>query len=307
MPIAAHKELGAILKVLKNATEEHKRAVAPITDVIYLLDEWVQKEYTDRKELSDEVFFELYYGDEKTEAEQAPTAARTEELKKLCRNAKTIIQRNYHDCGPVRQLLKKLDNAIKWIDVWPAPKVRPQYGRAGAGIPSGTLVFLKRRHRPAIVISHQQRNRIVTCYSDRGPVTTSREGVTVPQNQSAVQDFRPMRIWLPYGKWTCADGTEVLFNRDYCPIWQKNKNGTVSAIEPDIYIEKEEPGEFYFNDRTAPWYGDKQSLAECVGVLEEWGVRDKINGVMSLVPKAIAEKNVYLLNPNYSRSMIHKS
>lgn len=25
----------------------------------------------------------------------------------------------------------------------------------------------------------------------------------------------------PYGKWTCADGRTVLFNRGYRPIWQK--------------------------------------------------------------------------------------
>lgn len=307
MPVAAHKELGAILKVLKNATEEHKRAVMPITDVAYLLDEWVQKENKGRKELSDDVFFELYYGDEDTETEQAPTPERKEELKKLCRNAKSIIQRNYHDCGPTRQLLKKLDNAIKWIDVWPAAKVVRQYGRGGAGISGGTLVYLKSNHRPAILISHQQRNRIVICYSDRGPVTTGREGVTVPKDQTAALDFKPMRLWLPYGKWKCADGTQVLFNRDYCPIWQKSKNGVVSSIEPDIYIEKEGPGEFYFNDRTAPWYGDKQSLAECIGILEKWGVRDKTNGVMSLLPKAIAEKDISLLNPNYSRNAVRKS
>lgn len=307
MPVPAHKELGAILKILKNATENHKRAAAPLKDVGYLLDEWVQKEYTDRKELADEEFFELYYGDGDTEAEQSPAIERKEELKGLCRKAKGIIKRNYHDCGPVRQLLKKLDNAIKWIDVWPALKVERQYGRSGTGIPGGTVVYLKSRHRPAIVISHQQRNRVVICYSDRGAVTTGREEVTVPKDQTALKDYVPMRLYLPYGKWSCSDGTEVLFNRDYCPIWQKGTDGKVSSIEPDIYIENKGNGEFYFNDRTAPWYGDKDTLSVCLGALESWGVRDKANGVMSLIPTAIAERDISLLNPNYSRKSIQKA
>jgi hypothetical protein len=306
MPVAAHKELGAILKILKNATEDHKRAAGPVKDVSYFLDEWVQKEYTDRTELTDDVFFELYYGDEATEAEQQPTAERKAELKKLCHNAKAIIKRNYHDCGPVRELLKKLDNTIKWIDVWPAIKPLRQFGRAGTGIPEGTLVHLKSKNRPAIVISHQQRNRVVICYSDRGPVTTDREEVSVPKNQSGATDFKPMRLWLPYGKWLCVNGTEVLFNRDYCPIWIKGKDDKVSSIEPDTEVEKDDPGEFYFNDRTAPWYGNKQTLAECIAVLEGWGVRDKNNGVMDLIPKAINERDISVLNPKNSRKAFQK-
>jgi hypothetical protein len=34
-------------------------------------------------------------------------------------------------------------------------------------------------------------------------------------------DFR-RRNDLPYGKWTCPDGREVLFNRFYEPIWQRH-------------------------------------------------------------------------------------
>lgn len=39
-----------------------------------------------------------------------------------------------------------------------------------------------------------------------------------------------MRTCLPYGLWTCEDGREVIFNRDYRPIWQRNGG---SAWEAD--------------------------------------------------------------------------
>lgn len=36
--------------------------------------------------------------------------------------------------------------------------------------------------------------------------------------------FVPLRFWIPYGVWTEADGSKVLFSRDYCPLW-KIKDG----------------------------------------------------------------------------------
>jgi hypothetical protein len=35
---------------------------------------------------------------------------------------------------------------------------------------------------------------------------------------------------LPYGKWTCADGREVLFGRSYIPLLQR-LDGTVSEAD----------------------------------------------------------------------------
>ena len=45
-----------------------------------------------------------------------------------------------------------------------------------------------------------------------------------------------MRRWnnLPYGRWICADGREVLFNRFYEPILQKQLNG-ICLIEADAH------------------------------------------------------------------------
>lgn len=34
---------------------------------------------------------------------------------------------------------------------------------------------------------------------------------------------------LPYGLWTCADGREVLFNRNYQPIWERHRGIVVES------------------------------------------------------------------------------
>src|SRR5438128_2746534 len=33
-------------------------------------------------------------------------------------------------------------------------------------------------------------------------------------------DFVPSRLWLPYGYWTLRDRSEVIFARDYLPMWR---------------------------------------------------------------------------------------
>lgn len=45
------------------------------------------------------------------------------------------------------------------------------------------------------------------------------------------------RRWtLPYGMWTCADGREVLFNREYCPIWQRYPGKPAEKADSDEWV-----------------------------------------------------------------------
>jgi hypothetical protein len=45
-------------------------------------------------------------------------------------------------------------------------------------------------------------------------------------------------IWqtLPYGLWIDRDGREILFNRRYCPIWQRSGKN-VSAADLKEWVE----------------------------------------------------------------------
>jgi hypothetical protein len=63
--------------------------------------------------------------------------------------------------------------------------------------------------------------------------------VSVMKVQPSISKFRPLRLWLPYCKceFELNDGTEVLLNRDYTPIWQRLTTGEVRHIEPETYID----------------------------------------------------------------------
>jgi hypothetical protein len=87
---------------------------------------------------------------------------------------------------------------------------------------------------------------------------------------------------LPYGKWTCADGREVLFNRAYKPIWQRSPDGLVTRADPEERVPWVVQ-EFYFNDGNAPiyptWLPPRPLTAErkatrkrCMAVLKDWDV-----------------------------------
>ncbi len=48
-------------------------------------------------------------------------------------------------------------------------------------------------------------------------------------------DFVPSRIWLPYGVWKLSDGSEVLFSRDYLPMWRVSSERT-ERLAPRLWI-----------------------------------------------------------------------
>jgi hypothetical protein len=79
----------------------------------------------------------------------------------------------------------------------------------------------------------------------------------------------------PYGKWTCADGREVLFNRGYSPILERRPGLPAQAADPREFVRYVKQ-EFYFDDYTAPWRtpprkASEQSLTLCNSILTAWG------------------------------------
>jgi hypothetical protein len=77
-----------------------------------------------------------------------------------------------------------------------------------------------------------------------------------------------MRLELPYGVRTCADGTEVLYNRDYRPIWRRTPHGQIEAFHRSESIPWENQKWFY-NDNNPPWE-DRGTLRRCKKALDDF-------------------------------------
>ncbi|MGH9676259.1 MAG: hypothetical protein ACRD36_04090 [Candidatus Acidiferrum sp.] len=85
--------------------------------------------------------------------------------------------------------------------------------------------------------------------------------------------------WLPYGKWTCADGREVLFNRHYEPIWERSPGMPTQRADPDEWVHYIRREYIYIDDQASPLprlpprsaRGAAQNMVRCLRVLKEFG------------------------------------
>ncbi|WP_066754019.1 DUF5623 domain-containing protein [Sphingobacterium populi] len=291
-PIKVHQRLGELLKELYSAMEYNKKGLRAISTVKFTLDNWIQLEYTSREELTDEVFFQIYYGDTNHPSDPWPTDRKKSQLKRLVKDVRILIREAYHNCAPIQVLNKKLDVAIKAIENWPLNRQVKGLMEVKGQISRGTLIYLKNYNRkPAVVLSHDTINNLIRCYGDSGISTVEREEITVARKQSKAKKFCPMRLTLPYGKWHCEQGIEILFNRDYIPIWMKDVNGKVQQVDPNIKVIHIDEQEFYFSDKSAPWAGDKSTEIRCTNILNSWNVLQRSSILMEELREFITNGN----------------
>lgn len=87
-----------------------------------------------------------------------------------------------------------------------------------------------------------------------------------------------MAVKLPYGKWTCEDGREVLFNRRYEPIWEKQSLSRKAVkANPGEYIRFKSQ-DFFYGYGDPPWLS-KKTLEDCEAILRAFGaceMRDEL-------------------------------
>jgi len=50
---------------------------------------------------------------------------------------------------------------------------------------------------------------------------------------------------FPYGKWTCEDGREVLFNRFYEPIYERRRNSSAELADRKEWVPWKHQEWFY--------------------------------------------------------------
>jgi hypothetical protein len=77
-----------------------------------------------------------------------------------------------------------------------------------------------------------------------------------------------LKAYTPYGKWTCEDGRQVLFNRGYEPIYQRSPDGSVSEADRGEWVESIVDSDFFWGDWTK-----KAAKASAVRkALNSWGL-----------------------------------
>ena len=89
-----------------------------------------------------------------------------------------------------------------------------------------------------------------------------------PVGKRKRREFDALLARLPYGEWTCSDGSRVLFNRRYMPMWQRKPDGTVSRVDPNKWVDWVSQRWFY-NDDNPPRY-NVETRVRLVRILAEF-------------------------------------
>lgn len=117
MPIDEHKSVGRLLKSVLIGTSARAGVHRRVDAIRCELDNWVQCEYK-RDELSNEVFFDLYYHELPENDPLAVMPANWDRHIASLDEVKATLIRHYPECPPLRDLLKKTDLAVASLRSW---------------------------------------------------------------------------------------------------------------------------------------------------------------------------------------------
>ncbi|MBY5436500.1 hypothetical protein [Rhizobium leguminosarum] len=127
---------------------------------------------------------------------------------------------------------------------------RRHFGAPGRGKPgtvvkdkaygANTPVYLRRAGRPTYLLFD-------TGLGERADFEVAMPGVVLP-------DFVPSRLWLPYGIWKLRDGTEVIFSRDYFPMWGISES-RVERLAPWLWINNIVDQSHFWKSGVGGWAG----------------------------------------------------
>lgn len=74
---------------------------------------------------------------------------------------------------------------------------------------------------------------------------------------------------LPYGKWRCADGREVLFSRFYEPLLERRVGDGVREADPKEWVVDIVHQEWFYRD-APPSLGEKKKREVASAALTVW-------------------------------------
>lgn len=120
----------------------------------------------------------------------------------------------------------------------------------------------------AVVVEHERGGGVVVQTEGSGRVRLARHEVQAVRNPPA-QPLKFLRQRMPYGKWTCSDGREILFNRDYEPIWQRHLNQAAEPADQHEWVLFEREEERFYSD--PPWRS-AEAERRCNQILGAWGL-----------------------------------
>ncbi len=160
------------------------------------------------------------------------------------------------ECGDVQHALSKarILGPTPWsIDdqlVLHMAALRQRFlGKPERGKP-GTIIRVKSIGGPRVGYLLRT-GRVVDVLYDSGEGGCATFEAVTPR--TPVPDFLPARLWLPYGVWTLEDDSEVVFSRDYHPLWRISSKG-VERLAPWLWIRGIRSDRWFATNTEGDWW-----------------------------------------------------
>lgn len=126
---------------------------------------------------------------------------------------------------------------------------RRRFGPAVRGKPGAVVKVKTHGHIQQAYLL--QAGRPTYLLFDTGPGSRADFEVSMPS--TPLPDFVPSRLWLPYGYWTLTDGSEVIFSRDYFPLWRVTPDAT-QRVDPWLWINGIAAEHHFGGPKGEAWY-----------------------------------------------------
>jgi hypothetical protein len=147
------------------------------------------------------------------------------------------------------RIWKLEDHTMLRIDLW-----RRSHIFSSARRSRGSVVRVKGlKQSPCLsyVCSYGQPTRVLC---DLGVAHCADFEVTVPRKKQP--EFLPARLWQPYGVWRLKDGSEIVFSRDYFPLWRVLCSD-IQRLPPWLWIEGIQNQRHFLGRRDWMWWDDE--------------------------------------------------
>lgn len=144
-----------------------------------------------------------------------------------------------------------------------------KYDISGEKKSAGSIVKLKvpgRMGQHAYLKTFGKPTRLIT---DRS-VDTGVADFEVTFPRTPIKPFIPARLKFAYGYWTEEDGAQVLFSRDYKPLWRIREDRRPERLQPWLWIDHYDTNHFW-EDVGTPW-DKKARMAEEEQRLQDFGI-----------------------------------
>jgi hypothetical protein len=118
LPLEVHEELGGLIKSVFRATYHRKGVYNRLNSVRCTLDDWTQCEYPRDSNLAMDRLNHIYYCESDQSFVRHATVEERQDHINALEKAKSILNSHYPACVPLRELVGKLEGAIKSLQRW---------------------------------------------------------------------------------------------------------------------------------------------------------------------------------------------